>query len=117
MMSEFDEFESLFDDEPEDEIEDEKIKIPPGPEDHQVEVKKRIEKKPKSKRKSPIKQKPKILTVNSISEDIIKFTEGKQAKAYERTHKILTSHDKNRNYQSNIVRDVLEILIEMGRLE
>lgn len=112
MMAEFDEFESLFDDEPEDKIEDEKIV--PAPEDQQLKIKKTIEKKAKPKRKSP--KKPKILTVNSLFEEIINYTEGKSAKTYERINKILSSHDKNRNYQSNILRDLIEILIEMGRL-
>lgn len=59
----------------------------------------------------------KILTVNSIWSEIIKFSENKSGKGYERINKILRSHDKNRNYQSNIIRDFLEILIEIGRIK
>jgi DNA-binding transcriptional ArsR family regulator len=54
------------------------------------------------------------LTVSQIFEKVIEYTEGKQAKGYARINKILTSHDKNRNYQSHIIRDCLEILMEMG---
>lgn len=61
-----------------------------------------------------IKEKLKPLTVNAIFEKVIEFCTGKQAKAYARTLKILTSHDNNRNYQSHIMRDLVEILMEMG---
>jgi hypothetical protein len=54
------------------------------------------------------------LTVSQIFEKVIEYTEGKQAKGYSRINKILTAHDKNRNYQSHIIRDCLEILMEMG---
>ena len=58
----------------------------------------------------------KILTINSIFEDVIEYTSDKKGKGYERIKKILKSHDKNRNYQSNIIRDAIEILIEMGKV-
>ena len=58
----------------------------------------------------------KILTINSIFEDVIEYTSDKKGKGYERINKILKSHDKNRNYQSNIIRDSIEILIEMGKV-
>ena len=55
-----------------------------------------------------------LKTVNSIFEEMIKFTMEKKGKSYSRINKILKSHDKNRNYQSGLLRDFLEILIEMG---
>ena len=64
----------------------------------------------KKKKSKPIK---KELTVNEIFEKVIEFCENKTSKGYVRIKKILKSHDKNRNYQSNILRDLIEILIEM----
>ncbi len=58
----------------------------------------------------------KIITINSIFEKVIEYTSDKTGKGYERINKILKSHDNNRNYQSNIIRDAIEILIEMGRV-
>ena len=58
----------------------------------------------------------KIITINSIFEKVIEYTSDKMGKGYERINKILKSHDKNRNYQSNIIRDAIEILIEMGKV-
>ena len=58
----------------------------------------------------------KTLTVNDFFEKIIIYCESKKGKSYQRIRKILESHDKNRNYQSNILRDLMEILIEMSKL-
>jgi len=69
-------------------------------------------KKNKAAKKKPDHEKG-PLTVNHIFENVIEFTKGKKAKGYSRINKILTSHDKNRNYQSHICRDLVEILIEM----
>ena len=57
------------------------------------------------------------LTINKIWNDVIDYSSDKKGKGYERITKILTSHDNNRNYQSGIIRDALEILIEMGRVK
>jgi len=59
----------------------------------------------------------KSLNKNDILEEVSKFLEDKSIKGYTRILKILTIEDKNRNYQYNLFKDLLDVLIEIGRVK